>query len=343
MDLSQNHFHMGGFCMSFDVYNDTTPVDFGQPLVDRKSENSRPQPWAEHKGNNELMAAAYLTIGQNAKAARVASCAPRLQFEKDEAGRLRLRRANFCRVRLCPVCQWRRSLKLYGQTVQVVDWVSKRERVAWVMLTLTVRNVEGPDLSQAITDVHQAWHRMTRTKPFTRAVLGWQRCVEVTHNTNPDDTAYNTYHPHIHALMAVRPSYFTGRDYISRTKWCEMWRSASRIDYDPQVWVTRTKGDTGAAVAEVTKYAAKPGDYLTPWDVDLMGESIQIFDAALARRRLVAFGGLMKQAHAALGLDDPEDGDLIHTDNAEETAEAEAALTSFWWVPGYRQYYRQAW
>ena len=67
MGLSQNHYHMGGFCMSFDVYNDTTPVDFGQPLVDRKSENSRPQPWAEHKGNTELMAAAYLTIGQNAK------------------------------------------------------------------------------------------------------------------------------------------------------------------------------------------------------------------------------------------------------------------------------------
>jgi len=308
-------------------------------LVDLNAKG-KPQPWASHKAQTELLAFTYEQLGNDRKAARINSCAPRLSFKQEE-NRLKLTAAAFCRVRLCPVCQWRRSLKLFGQTTEVVKAIEAKTKVAWVMLTLTVKNVDGIDLPNEITIIHKAWDRLCKTKAFKGAVLGWQRCLEVTHNTDINSGAYNTYHPHIHALLCVKRSYFTSRDYISRANWASMWAAAARLDYTPQVWVSRVKDNGPGAVAEVTKYAAKPGDYLTPWDIDLMAESVEFMDKALHRRRLVAFGGCMKEAHKALGLDDIEDGDLIHTDCADdEAATAAAAVMSFEWVAGYRQYYK---
>ena len=48
----------------------------------------------------------------------------------------------------------------------------------------------------------------------------------------------------------------------------------------------------------------------------------------------------MKTIHKELGLDDVENGDLVHTDNEQDKAEATAALMHFEWVPGYRQYFK---
>lgn len=316
-----------------------TTVELNQPLVDAKA-NGKPQPWAEHKDQTALLSYAYEQLGNDRKAGRVQCCAPRLVFGRTEEGRLKLAAASFCRVRLCPVCQWRRSLKLFGQTTEVVKAVQQQRKVAWLMLTLTVKNVDGIDLPNEITIMHKAWDRLCKTKAFQRAVLGWQRCLEITHNVTTGSGAYDTYHPHIHALLCVRPSYFTSRDYISRDAWSSMWAAAARLDYVPQVWVSRVKDGSAGAVAEVTKYAAKPGDYLTAWDLDMMVSSVEVMDNALHRRRLVAFGGCMKDAHKALGLDDVEDGDLIHTDNDPTPEAAAAALAAFTWVPGYRQYYR---
>lgn len=318
------------------LYN-TTAVDLGQPLVDTNAKGKQ-QPWAAHKDQTALLSYAYEQLGNDRKAGRVQCCAPRLVFARSEEGRLKLAAASFCRVRLCPVCQWRRSLKLFGQTTEVVKAVQQQRKVAWLMLTLTVKNVDGIDLPNEITIIHKAWDRLCKTKAFQGAVLGWQRCLEVTHNVDESSGAYDTYHPHIHALLCVKPSYFT-HGYIKRDQWASMWAAAARLDYVPQVWVSRVKDGSAGAVAEVTKYAAKPGDYLTAWDVDMMLSSVEIMDNALHRRRLVAFGGILKDAHKALGLDDVEDGDLVHTDNDPTPEAAAAALTTFAWVPGYRQYY----
>ena len=63
---------------------------------------------------NEYLATAYDEIDQRV-AERLRTCATRLIYGIGEDGKRRLRAANFCRVRLCPICQWRRSLKLYSQ------------------------------------------------------------------------------------------------------------------------------------------------------------------------------------------------------------------------------------
>jgi hypothetical protein len=54
---------------------------------------------------------------------------------------LRLKGANFCRARLCPLCNWRRSLKLRYQLGRVLNVVfSEDNSLRMLLLTLTEPN-----------------------------------------------------------------------------------------------------------------------------------------------------------------------------------------------------------
>ena len=59
------------------------------------------------------------------KAERVQLCSEVLQFEKAEEG-LKLRQAWFCKARLCPICNWRKSLKHSNQVIQIVNAAVKK-------------------------------------------------------------------------------------------------------------------------------------------------------------------------------------------------------------------------
>ena len=65
------------------------------------------------------------------------------------------------------------------------------------------------------------------------------------------------------------------------------------------------------AVCETTKYTVKNEDYILSNNWQLTLESVATLDKALANRRLVAFGGVMKEWHKKLNLDDEIDGKLI--------------------------------
>ena len=101
---------------------------------------------------NEYLATAYDEIDQRV-AERLRTCATRLIYGIGEDGKRRLRAANFCRVRLCPICQWRRSLKLYSQMSQAMRYVSSQGAYAYAFLTLTVRNVTLDGLPGALDQI----------------------------------------------------------------------------------------------------------------------------------------------------------------------------------------------
>lgn len=60
------------------------------------------------------------------RADRVSQCGSYLDFGILPDGTKKLVKANFCRDRLCPLCNWRRSLKLYSQVSQVMDVLESR-------------------------------------------------------------------------------------------------------------------------------------------------------------------------------------------------------------------------
>lgn len=311
------------WCAPGDVLRDVRP-------------SGRVAPWATHKAASQMLSVA-LAYNHPAIARRMETCADRLTFTRDwsdtdQPGRLHLTQAYFCRCRMCPMCQWRRSLKMGGQVRACIDRLAadrlaqNKKPYRFALLTLTVKNCEDEALGDTLDILQRGWQRLTRLKAFGAAIEGYVRATEITYNRKT-----NTYHPHMHVLLAVQASYFDNpRKYISQARWRSMWSDAARLGYDPSVNVKAAKNDAGA-VAEVAKYATKPGDYLMPSDVDRMAHVLDVLQRHCAGRRFASWGGCMRAAHQALGLDDVEDGDLIHLTQDAGESDAGAALWSWDW------------
>lgn len=323
-----------------------------------KGRNGRERPWRAYKMANELLSKAYESINAS-KAERLKSCGKVLTFTVDrQTGNKVLTNAESCRVRLCPICSWRRSLKNFWNTIAIVKWLQANEsrqevgKFSYIFITLTVKNCRGDDLSGSIDNLFSAVKRLYERKEIKKAWLGMVRNLEVTHNIDINSKDYDTFHPHFHMIAAVRPSYFKSRDYISQKRLQALWKECLRVDYDPVVDIRRVKSraspdgenesgcDAAKAVAECSKYAAKAADYIIPDDWDLTVDTVRLLDAALDRRRLINYSGIFREVKQKLQLDDCEDGDLVKVGNENSQLGDDTYLESYWWYSGYRQYYR---
>lgn len=342
------------------------------------SKTEKKRPWKVHKKNSRLLSESFDRIGKEKKAERVFHCGDLLTFSACPSGHeKRLKRASFCRVRLCPMCGWRRSLKVAGQVQKIAHIANEQHKIRWLFLTLTCQNVEGYELPDRLDNLTKSWKRLTELKAFKENVLGFFRSLEVTRNTDILSSSWNTYHPHFHAVLAIRPSYFKGHKYIKTEEWVQMWKKAMRVDYDPIVDIRTVrakrnrimeekilkekgielKSESGredylpaSAVAEVTKYTTKSGDYIDPKKPDETDEAVQILDVSLRGRRLYAFGGILKDIYEYLkkngSIEDAEadDADLIHTDDDLQTCTCSVCGSSFReeiyrWLPDMKNYY----
>lgn len=256
---------------------------------------------------------------------RVISCGDTLQFIQNQDGNLKLYQAYFCKNKLCPMCNWRRSMKYSYQTSRIVDEAIKQSpKGRFLFLTLTVKNVEGKALNSTISQLTKSFDRLFKRAKVQRNLLGYLRSVEVTHNEND-----NTYHPHIHVLMMVRPSYFQSKkDYITQKEWGEMWSQSLKVDYVPMIDI-RTVKETGkglrGAVLETAKYPTKP--------IKLDVENKQVVDDlynGLYRKRQLGYGGLFKTIKKQLALDHAENGDLVHTSDDKENISKGTEIVAIW-------------
>ena len=112
----------------------------------------RDKPWDKHRFNADRVEAHYRGSEFDAYAQRVHFCSELLQFGltqdwDEDAMKLRLRSARFCRVRHCPVCQWRRSLMWKAKAYKVLPKIVQAYPThRWVFLTLTIKNVPITEL-----------------------------------------------------------------------------------------------------------------------------------------------------------------------------------------------------
>lgn len=300
-----------------------------QVLID-KSRTGRRRDWALHKIHNSYIALAYDEVDPK-KSERMRTCANWLSFHRTDEGSLKLHDARFCRVRLCPICQWRRSLKTFVQMSQVLE-IAKSDGYQFLFLTLTLKNCKGDDLSDELSHLLLSYNRLMKYKDVQKAVKGYYRGCEVTHNVVTDE-----YHPHLHVILAVNKSYFSGKTYIRHDKWLELWQRALQVDYTPIVDIRKCRG--GARVtAEACKYSVKPSDILNMDDWDMTVDTLRILDKALENRRFIGLGGCLKDIHKSLHLDDIEDGDLIHVESEAQSDATPEEIVYFW--NGYSQYER---
>jgi plasmid rolling circle replication initiator protein Rep len=315
---------------------------------DWKGKKSRSDLMAKHyEGLHERIGAPYYSK----RAQRIFECAEQLWFVRDlETGKLKLKRAHFCKGRLCPMCAWRRSLKIAYHNKLIVEEANRQYHCAWLFLTLTVRNVEGDLLRETISDMMKGWNRLFGYKKVKTSVLGYFRALEITKNHEE-----NTYHPHFHVLIPVKRNYF-GKNYISQKEWTSLWKKAMKLDYTPIVHIQRVKGkakidaeqiesevreamEEQKAVLEISKYPVKDSDILRGNKVTEDNlDTVYYLDDALSARRLIGYGGILKEIHKELNLGDAEDGDLVKIEEEDDEVANAAFEVMAYWHPGIKNY-----
>lgn len=311
-------------------------------IILKDTKNGKDNNWKERKESTLDLAASYKRIGSN-KYYRVLDCSTFLEFRLTVSSDLKLTNANFCKVRLCPMCSWRRSLKIFGQVSRVMDYVEENYNYRYIFLTLTVKNCYGEDLRDTLDLMTKSFNKLSERKAFKQAVKGYFRSLEITYNKKD-----NTYHPHFHMILAVNKNYFTDdRVYLSQEKWTNLWQSVLQVDYIPIVHVKKIKEDDnegfGKAVSETAKYTVKSEDFLIRDDKgniqeNLTDEVVQTLDYALHRKRLTSFGFKFKEIHKKLNLDDAEDGDLTNTDNEDLREDLTNIILRYQWNIGIKNY-----
>lgn len=316
--------------------NEVTTYKNQNVLVD-KDKNGKERPWREKKISN-VTYYEYLEILKFKKAERVSTCAEFLEFHVDNEGKKRLYKAYFCKSKLCPICNWRRSMKHSEQVKRVVyEVVRRRPTARWLFLTLTLKNVyDGEELNESLKQMAEGFRRLMMYKKVAKNLIGFMRSTEVT--VNKKDGSYNQ---HMHVLLCVKGTYFkNSENYLSQEEWTSLWQKAMKLDYRPIVYVEavkdRTSRKTGkkkdglvGAIYETAKYPVKDTDYLTnDMEKDLI--VVRDLEQGLHRKRLISYGGLLKEIHKELNLDSVEDGDLIHVKDEEKAEETAYKIIAAW-------------
>ena len=293
--------------------------------------------WDEHRSDAESVKILYnYSVELSKYAERINACSGILKFGVNpDQGKLVLKQAFFCRVRHCPVCQWRRSLLWRAVMFQQLPSIQERFPThRWVFLTLTVKNPPVTELRDTLKHMNDSWQRLIQTKRFKSGVAGFLRTTEVTRGNDGDMMA----HPHFHALLLVKPSYFKGQGYIKQADWVEMWAKALRADYLPSVNVkavkaTLMKKDASNSIkqSETLKYSVKPSDLALERD---KGAWLHEMTKQVHKMRFIATGGVLK------GILKPEDE--ITTEemisSSEEVQDVGESRVAFQFKPEYRKY-----
>lgn len=311
----------------------------------------RDKPWDVHRAEAQQVEKLYRVAEYNRYADRIKECSRWLGFNltsANESGeaRFRLNQAKFCRVRHCPVCQWRRTLMWCARFFQILPAVTQDyPKARWVFLTLTVKNCPLDELRATVKRMNASWTRLSQRKEFPG--IGWVKSLEVTRGE--DDQA----HPHFHALLMVRSSYFT-HGYVKHARWVELWQECMRLDYAPSVRISRVDHKGGrvditdgqdkpiidsaipnkptepvlinhliVTVLETLKYTVKPEDLLKSADPTWLVELTR----QLHKTRAIAIGGVLRKY---LTDQEPSDEELIRGADKDES-EGLLFMTWFGW------------
>lgn len=313
-------------------------------ILSDKDVKGKERPWRDKKMKTIPLAESYKRLGIK-KYYRVRDCGDYLEFKKFSDNTLKLNKANFCKVRLCPMCSWRREKKTFTQVSKVMDKALEEKEYRFLFLTLTCKNVLGSDLLDTLNDLFHSFKKFTERKKIKSAIKGWFRALEITHNLDVDSKDYDTYHPHFHVILMVNKSYFNDPNYyISQEEWTSLWKQSMKVDYTPivniKVFKTGTKKEVAKSVSESAKYTVKDNDYIVVGDEEMTDSAVMILDKALENRRLIAFGGELKKIHKQLSFDDAIDGDLIHRNDDEIREDIEFIIQGYKWHIGYKQYFK---
>lgn len=311
--------------------------NYNEPITDGQSKflsdySERDKKWDSKRTQVCDVEELYETRNEHIKLAkRMHSCSDFLSFgwsDNTQTGesRLKLTTAQFCHVRHCPVCQWRRSMRNIARfEAKLPDIQTQYPTHRFLFLTLTVPNPRFEDLRTKLAEMNKGWDRLIKRKEFP--ATGWIRTTEVTN----EQVRKGFAHPHFHVLMMVPPRYFK-KDYVSQARWLELWRECMRDDSITQVDIRAVKpgADLSKAVRETLKYSMKVEDGLLDPDF------LFCLTTQLHKTRFLASGGVFKD----ILKEEMSDKEMIEGDELNEDVEENKPSLSFQYKYAVRRYVR---
>lgn len=204
---------------------------------------------------------------------------------------------NSCKNRVCTICNWRNARKKFSIMRQIFEIVDEQIHMEYLLVTCTIKNVKAEKLSQTLSDMMQAVNRMQSSRQWKKRVKAYVRNVEITYNKKRND-----FHPHIHYIIGVPTDYYKNPDLYWKTyHWRSLWETSMKVDYNSQFDLEPIKRGTDLehSLCEISKYAVK----MTAAVKEKSPEVVHQLMLSMKRRRLIAYGGLFKEAFKAIRAD----------------------------------------
>lgn len=234
-------------------------------------------------------------------------CASKIEIQINENGGYNIIRANLCRDRLCPICEWRWAVKWRNDITMVMQDLLQQgvigdDKTLWV-LTLTVRNVPIAGLPEVLEQMAAAWNRLQKRAEFRRMSYGWTRTLKITRNNRTEQL-----HPYYQILIVARKG--TACDEKTLTN---MWNHALRVDYRPVVHMEEAYGVNeqgykvpfGQACDKVSMIKGVVTSCLRPiLDAAMLerltDQQCQVVALAIQSHQFISSGGICKQSIKAM-------------------------------------------
>lgn len=221
---------------------------------------------------------------------------------------------------------------------------SNKDISDWSLITLTCKNCEGNQISDTLTRMAKAWNLTKQQRNIKPHIVGWARSVEITYNED-----LKTFHPHYHCLIAWRNGN-SGNLLIN--KWlsaCNKYGLIASIKAQDASPVRYFKNENNEAVQvdkdlpkEFTKAILETFKYSIKTS-DLETMPLKAFKSLVEQyggKRLIAYGGIIKDvARAQKALEDVLNDD-IQIDNCKNCGSSELEQLIYKWSFGTKAYER---
>lgn len=295
---------------------------------DKKSifelENAINEQYKKSKSETQRVGALFRGFDEK-KAETLLNCGDFLEVSILE-NKKRLTGANFCKSRLCPICEFNLSRKHFRELVAIVNH-EKMQNQKFVFVTLTLKNCNAFEFENTINAMNKAFLTLSsnKTSLFKNAFNGWCKKLEVTCNEKLE-----TFHVHFHILASVDADYFqkSNKKYLTQKKLCEHWQKALKVDYLPICDIRavtsknitkserKTKIEKYSSLAEISKYTTKTMQVKNP-------KVLQILNKVLKGKRLFDYAGNFKAIRKELKISESEsDFDVLAMRENPETLKA---------------------
>lgn len=205
-------------------------------------------------------------------AADIRDCATNLRIYQSESNGT-FADTWYCNHRHCPICQRQKALKWCSKLHQVMNDVPDLLEGRWIYLTLTTRNCHVSDLRKTLERMIRGFYRLKRQNFWKRNVIGGIRFIEVNQGREDKQTA----HPHFHCLLLVRPSMFSGNNYMSGERWSSAWQHCLGVPFPLRAHVHRLNNSGEELRREIARhvyYSMKPELHVSdrPWFLTMVNE-----------------------------------------------------------------------